>query len=119
MALAISLTGAGLIGLPALFWALDHGHRRFAGLLGLGLLTGLTPLVVIVLSALIGLTARGGPERALNILEAGAPIPGMGVMSWLTFGQAELWAAAIGAASATIYWLVFLAPKAPLRRWIT
>ena len=105
-ALAIAVGGAALIGLPALFWALDHGHRGFIALTLLGTFVGITPLVVIVSSAAFGLLLRVGAERTMETLQRGAPIPGMGVMPWITFARAEIPAAAIGAISAMIYWLL-------------
>jgi hypothetical protein len=105
-ALAIAMAGATLIGLPALFWALDHGHRGCVPLVVLGTLVGVMPLVMIVSSAALGLTVRAGPERTIEMLQRGAPIPGMGTMPWITFARAEVPAAAIGAISAAIYWLV-------------
>jgi hypothetical protein len=108
---AISIAGAGLIGLPALFWALDHGHRRLVALLALGVTAGLTPLLLVVLSGAAGLIVRAGPGAAVRILYAGAPIPGMGVMPWRAFARAEAGAAAIGAVSAAIYWMAFLARR--------
>jgi hypothetical protein len=112
-AVAISMTGAALIGLPALFWALDHGYRRLAPLLLIGALVGLMPIVVIVLSAMLGVTVRGGFETALQMIERGAPMPGTGIMPWPTVLRAEGAAAAIGATSAAVYWLlVLVAPRA-------
>jgi len=103
-ALAISVAGAAVIGLPALFWALDHGRRGFATLVVLGVLVGVMPLVIIVSSGALGLTFRVGPERTIELLQRGAPIPGMGAMPWVTFARAEAPAAAIGALSAAVYW---------------
>ena len=105
-ALAISMAGAALIGLPALFWALDHGRRGLIPLTLIGTLAGLTPLLVILASAVLGLLVRVGFECTLHTLQLGAPMPAMGVMPWWTFVRAELPAAAIGAISAATYWLI-------------
>jgi len=117
-ALAISIAGAALLGLPALFWALDHGRRGCATLVCLGALVGVMPLAIIVTSGALGLIFRVGPERTMEILQRGAPIPGMGAMPWMTFARAELPAATIGAISAAIYWLALVVARTgyPRRR---
>jgi hypothetical protein len=102
----IAVASAGLIGLPALFWALDHGRCRLTTLIPIGVLAGVLPLVIISASGTAGLAVRGGFDVVSNALERGAPIPGMGVMPWLPFLRTELLAAAVGAASAGVYWLM-------------
>jgi hypothetical protein len=109
-AVVIAVASAGLIGLPALFWALDHGHRRFATLLALGTAVGLMPLFIIMMSGVVGVTARTGVDNIMLLLEKGVPIPGLGVMPWRTFLRGELFAAATGALSAAVYWIVLMAP---------
>ena len=107
----IAVAGAALIGLPALFWALDHGRSRLWPLASLGAVAGFLPLVVISVSGMVGLLARGGPAPLAYAIERGAPIPGMGVMVWRVFLGTELLAALVGAASACVYWLIFVSWK--------
>jgi hypothetical protein len=107
----IAVASAGLIGLPALFWALDHGRRQLTTLIPLGVLAGVLPLVIISGSGMTGLAVRGGLDAVSYALERGAPIPGTGVMPWLMFLRTEVLAATVGAASAAVYWLVVPAWK--------
>jgi hypothetical protein len=115
-AVAIALGAAGLIGIPALHWALDTGRRTLTTLLLLGTVVGAMPLLLMLLSGVIGRLARGGVPHAWRVLEGGAPIPGAGLMPWMTFARAEVPAAAIGALSAAVYWLLFIAPRGRQRR---
>jgi hypothetical protein len=111
-----SLAAAGLFGVPAMYWPLDHhGHRRLLPLLLVGTVASLAPLLVVVSSGMAGLLARGGMDAAMRILKIGAPIPAIGVMPWPAFGEAEFRAAIIGSVSAATYWMIFLAPKAAAR----
>lgn len=105
-AVGIAVASAALLGLPALFWALDHGYGGLVPLTLLGAIAGVLPLGLVVCSAVAGLMVRVGIERALDVLQRGAPIPGMGTMPWVTFARVEIPAAAIGAISAVVYWVI-------------
>jgi hypothetical protein len=111
-ALMIALAGAGLIGLPALFWTLDHGRRRIVPILLVGAVAGAAPLVLIVLSAVMGLTVRHGVDMVRGVLATGVPFPLVGVMRWPTFARAELQAVLIGVATGAIHWALFLSAHA-------
>ncbi len=103
---AIAVAAAALIGMPALFWALDHGRDRLTILIPLGAIAGVLPLLLISASGAVGLTVRGGLDAVSYALERGAPIPGMGVLPWPAFAGTQTLAAVVGASSAAVYGLI-------------
>jgi hypothetical protein len=110
-AVLIAVASGGLIGLPVIFWMLDHGRRRLAAFTAIGAAAGLIPLGLIVVAAVMGLLVRIGPEGTGEMLARGAPMPGMGLMAWPTFGRAELSAMLTGALSGAIYWALMIARR--------
>jgi len=112
---ALVLAGAGVIGMPALFWSLDHRRTRVHQLATVGGIAGMVPLLTALASGILGRFARGGWPYAERMLAHGAPIPTVGLMPWLTFLQCALEGAVIGALSASIYWALYIAPSARRR----
>jgi hypothetical protein len=104
------LAGAGLLGMPALFWALDHRKTKVWQLALLGAVIGIVPMIAVLASGVLGRFARGGWPYTRMMLERGATIPTYGFLSWPMFVRIEIFAALVGAASAAIYWVVFVAP---------
>jgi hypothetical protein len=105
---AMAAAAAALLGLPALFWALDHGRTGLGTLATLGALAGAVPLVLALASGALGVGARYGPHVLLAVLRHGAPWPAFGAPSWHEFAIDELTSSAIGAASGALYWLLFV-----------
>jgi hypothetical protein len=104
----IAAVAAALLGLPALFWALDHGRAGLGTLLALGALAGAVPLLLALVSGALGVGARYGMHALLAVLRDGAPLPAFGAPRWSRFAVSELEGVVIGAASGALYWLVFI-----------
>jgi hypothetical protein len=104
----MAAAAAALLGLPALFWALDHGRTGLETLATLGALAGAVPLVLALASGALGVGARYGPHVLLAVLRHGAPLPAFGAPSWREFAIDELTSSAIGGASGALYWLLFV-----------
>jgi hypothetical protein len=105
---AMAAGAAALLGLPALFWALDHGRTGLGTLTALGALAGTVPLLLALVSGTLGVGARYGVHALLAVLRHGAPLPAFGAPSWHEFAIDELTSSAIGAASGALYWLLFV-----------
>jgi hypothetical protein len=102
------VASAGLMGMPALFWALDTKRTRMWQLAILGATVAVLPMLAVLTSGVLGRLARGGWPYAWLMLEQGAIIPTYGILTWPMFVRIEVYAALIGATSATIYWVLFI-----------
>jgi len=108
---AFATAGAGLVGVPVLFWSLDHGRTRPGQLAALGACAAVVPLLAALCSGILGRMLFDGWPHASRILEVGAPIPTYGVMPWPTFLLSLLQSTVVGATGTVVYWLIFV------RRW--
>lgn len=106
--LGLAAASAALMGVPVLFWALDHGRTRLEPLVALGGVTGALPLLLVLASGILGRLRVGGVPWVREVLGRGVPIPFVGLTPWSTFLGHEAGAILIGAASGAIYWIVFV-----------
>jgi len=70
-AAAVTLLCAIVFGLPALFWALDHGRTRFADLSVLGIIAGLLSPVAMLAVGLVGQLQYGGAAYMRRLINHG------------------------------------------------
>lgn len=82
---AAAAAAAVLILVPATIWLVDHDRLGLASWLGVGLAGGVTPGVLAILSAALGLWYRGGSGNVRFVFGHGAPIPGLGTFIWPKF----------------------------------
>jgi hypothetical protein len=93
---------AGLIGLPAVVWALDTGRTSFGTFAILGTLAGVLVPLLMLLSGALGLWIQGNWDYAVWALGAGAPIPTRGLYRWPDFFRIALESMAVGTLSALV-----------------
>lgn len=108
---AFSIGSAALLGVPLLFWALDHAWARLKSYVLLGATAGAVPMIAVLASGVLGRLMRGGLPYLERVLARGAPIPVAGLMTWPQFAVAELQGIAFGSVCAAIYWRVFVKGK--------
>ena len=107
-AAALTLLCAVVFGLPALFWALDHGRVRPIHLATLGAVAGLLAPCAILAAGILGQFTYGDWSYVRRALDHGATLPWYGLLRWTAFGGLAAASAITGAVSAIVYWLVFL-----------
>lgn len=105
---ALTLLCAGVLGLPALFWALDHGRTRLAVLSVLGVVAGVLAPVAVLLTGMVGQLQYGGLAYLRRVLSRGATLPWYGMLVWPKFGGLVAAAAIVGAVSGAVYWALFV-----------
>jgi hypothetical protein len=105
---ALTLLCAGVLGLPALFWALDHGRMRVGFLTALGVVTGALAPTAVLLTGMVGQLQYGGPAYLRRVLSRGATLPWYGMLPWPKFAGLAAAAAIAGGVSAAVYWLLFV-----------
>ncbi|MGE5835942.1 MAG: hypothetical protein ACM4AI_15785 [Acidobacteriota bacterium] len=110
-AVAVTLLCAVVFGLPALFWALDHGRTRFAQLSALGVIAGLLSPVAILAVGLLGQLQYGGAAYMRRVINHGATLPWYGMLPWRQFAGLAAASAIAGAVSAAVYWLLLVRSK--------
>lgn len=102
--IGFAVASAGLLGLPMLFWALDHRWTRLTSFVLLGACAGAMPMVAVLASGVLGRLMRGGVSYVERVLSRGAPIPMAGLLTWPEFARAEIQGVIFGAVCAAIYW---------------
>lgn len=105
-AAALALLCAGVFGLPALFWALDHARTRLAHLSGLGSVAGLLAPLAILTAGVLGQFTYGNVSYVRRALSWGAPMPWHGMLPWPQFAGLVAASAIVGAVSGAVYWLL-------------
>jgi hypothetical protein len=107
-------SSAALLGLPALFWALDFRKTRLWQLIVLGAVMAAVPMAALAASGVIGRLARWGwDQTGVILVRNGAPIPIYGYMSWPYLAEIEAQATLVGAASGCVYWALFIRRRLP------
>ncbi|HYN07621.1 MAG TPA: hypothetical protein VES67_09545 [Vicinamibacterales bacterium] len=107
-AIGFTLLCAGVFGLPALFWALDHARTRLAHLTTLGVIAGILAPIAVLLAGALGQLQYGGLAYVRRVLARGATLPWYGMLPWPQFAGLAATSAIAGAVSATVYWLLFV-----------
>ena len=107
-AAALTLLCVVVFGLPALFWALDHGRIRLIHLATLGAGAGLLAPCAILAAGILGQFTYGDWSYVRRALDHGATLPWYGLLRWTAFGGLAAASAITGAVSGIVYWLVFL-----------
>ena len=97
---------AALIGLPALFWSLDHRRVRLHQLATVGAIGGAVPMLMGLASGAMGQAARIGWRHVGTMLASGAPIPIAGFMPWPAFVRCVIEGMVIGSVSGLAYRLL-------------
>ena len=115
-ALATASAAAGVLGIPVLYWALDHGRTSARWLGPLGAMAASVFPVLLLASGTAGQLLLGGRRYMLRVLRRGAPIPGVGQIHWSTFAEFAITVVLIGAACGVVYALLRPGQK---RRTIT
>jgi hypothetical protein len=93
-----------LVVFPANVWLLDHDEFRALPWIVMGVLAGLAPAVLCVLSATLGLWWRGGWTDVRWVLAHGAPVPGLGTFAWHRFMNFVAQSVVVGVVTATAQW---------------
>jgi hypothetical protein len=99
---------AGVLGLPALFWALDHSRTGLRSLVTLGALAGLLAPLGLLVAGVLGQLQCGGLAYLGRTLDHGATVPWYGMLLWPQFAGLMAASAIAGAASAMVYWLLLV-----------
>jgi hypothetical protein len=104
--------GAALIGVPLLVWSFDSGRLRAGPLITLGALAGALPLLLVLLSGVLGrfITGGGSLDYVRWFLGIGAPVPLVGAVPWAEFAMTEIEALLIGAVSGGLVRVVVRRP---------
>lgn len=103
-----------LMGWPLVFWLFDQGRIRLRAFLLAGACLGGLPLPLALVSGVIGLFIRSGNLRLVErAIDAGAPIPVYGVLSWASFARFEALALAAGLVSMTLFFAL-IRSRAPV-----
>jgi hypothetical protein len=105
---AMTLLCAGVLGLPALFWALDNGRTRLASLVPLGVIAGVLAPIALLVTGTLGQLQYGGFGYVRRVLTRGATLPWYGMAPWPQFAGLVAAAAITGGLSAAVYWLLFV-----------
>jgi hypothetical protein len=105
-AAGLALLCAVVFGLPALFWALDHGRARVMPLVSLGLSAGLLSPLAVLAAGVLGQFTYGNVAYVRRALSWGAPLPWHGMLPWLQFAGLVGASAVVGAVSGAVYWLL-------------
>ena len=106
--IGFSVLCAGVLGLPALFWALDHARTGPGSLVTLGALAGLLAPLGVLAAGVLGQLQYGGLAYLGRTLDHGATVPWYGMLLWPQFAGRAAASAIAGAASAAVYWLLFV-----------
>ena len=96
---AAAAATAVLVVLPATAWLIDHDRLKIPAWLVAGILAGLAPALLGVLSATLGLWYRGGWTNVQWVFAHGAPIPGLGTFRWMPFLTFVGWSCLVGVAA--------------------
>lgn len=115
-ALVTASAAAGVLGIPVLYWALDHGRTSARWLGALGAMAAAVFPVALLASGAAGQLMLGGRRYMVRVLRRGAPIPGAGQIHWSTYAELVITVVLIGAACGVLYALLRPGPK---RRTIT
>jgi hypothetical protein len=107
-AVAFTLLCAGVLGLPALFWALDHGRTSLASLITLGFVTGFLATIVVLATGLLGQLQYGGLRYMRRVVAHGATLPWYGMLAWTPFAGLAGACAIAGGVSGAVYWVLFV-----------
>ena len=107
-AIGFTFLCALVLGLPALFWALDHGRVQVRFLIALGALAGLMAPAALVVTGVLGLLRYGDLSYVKSVFLWGAPVPWVGTLAWTKFTGLALASLIAGAASGVVYWLLIV-----------
>jgi hypothetical protein len=102
-ALGVAAGAAGVFGIPALYWALDHQRASAGWLAGLGAVAASLFPCVLLVSGMTGQWLLGGRRYAGLVVSRAAPIPVVGQIPWSRFAVLIATCMAIGALSGVIY----------------
>jgi hypothetical protein len=105
-ALMTASAAAGVLGIPVLYWALDHGRTSARWLAPLGALAASVFPVALLASGTAGQLMLGGRRYMLRVLRRGAPIPGAGQIHWSSYAELVVMVVLIGAACGLVYALL-------------
>jgi hypothetical protein len=105
---ALALLCASVLGLPALFWALDRGRTRLVFLTVLGVVTGVLAPVAVLVTGMVGQLQYGGLAYLRRVLTRGATLPWYGMLVWPRFAGLVAASAIVGGVSGAVYWLLFV-----------
>lgn len=97
---------AGVVGLPVLVWLIDRGSTGVVPVTKAMLAAAALPVVVVVLSGMVGHAARGGLDYLGWVLGHGAPIPSYGLLPWPAFIRLECLSMFAGGLAGASYALV-------------
>jgi len=97
---------AGVLGIPVLYWALDHGRTNARWLGSLGALAAVVFPLALLVSGTTGQLMLGGRRYMMRVLRRGAPIPGAGQIPWSAYAELVLTVVVIGAACGVVYALL-------------
>lgn len=115
-ALMTASAAGGVLGIPVLYWALDHGRTSAHWLGPLGALAAMVFPVALLASGAAGQLLLGGRRYLIRVLRRSAPIPGAGQIPWSAYAELVVTAVVIGAACGVVYALLRPGQK---RRTIT
>lgn len=107
-ALVFSLLCAGVLGLPALYWALDHESTAPAFVAALGAAAGSLAPFAVLAAGLLGQLQHGGATYMRRVIEHGATLPWYGMVPWMRFAGLVASSAIVGGVSAGVYWALVL-----------
>jgi hypothetical protein len=108
--IAASAAG-GVLGIPVLYWALDHGRTGARWLAPLGALAASLFPVVLLAGGVAGQARIGSWRYLRRVLRRGAPLPGTGQIPWSTYAELVVMCIVIGAACGIVYALLLSGQK--------
>jgi hypothetical protein len=119
VAIGFILLCAVVLGLPALFWALDHRRVRIGYLIALGACAGLMAPLALLVTGVLGQLQYGDVSYVGSVFRWGAPVPWVGTVAWPDFTGLAAASAITGGVSGVVYWLVVVNRSRPvLVRWL-
>jgi len=110
-ALIAASAAGGVLGIPVLYWALDHGRATVRWLAPLGALAASFFPVVLLAGGIAGQARLGGGRYLRAVLRRGAPLPGAGQVFWSTYVELVITTVAIGAVCGVVYALLLPGSK--------
>jgi len=93
---------AVVIGMPLLFFALEHDRDGFVALMVLGLIGGALAPLLVLLSGIVGVLLRTSVSYLRFTLADGASIPGYGQLAWPRFFGLVARAGIVGAVTGAL-----------------
>ncbi len=112
-AMIAASAAAGVLGIPVLYWALDHGRATARWLVPLGAFAATLFPIVLLAGGTLNLARLGGRRHFWRLMRRGAPVPVAGQIAWPQFVELALTAVVIGALTGLVYAL--LRPGQPRR----